>query len=154
MLILLSVFVRQKVIVTWNVSFIDRASDIKLPDACQLAINWKKDSGFTICQHNIVRFFWRCHGVLVKFNFWSKFHVNIITGSAQEIWKSEIPSSEFCPISGDLDKLVILNLARMYLIIFLNTSKCQDYSFYRWWVIKEKPTECRVKLLSLFTHPD
>ena len=33
-----------------------------------------------------------------------------------EIRKSEIPPSEFCPISGDWDKLWIPNLARMSLI--------------------------------------
>ena len=33
-----------------------------------------------------------------------------------EIRKSEIPSSEFCPISGDWGKLWIPNLARMSLI--------------------------------------
>ena len=33
-----------------------------------------------------------------------------------EIRKSEIPSSEFCPISGDWDELWIPNLARMSLI--------------------------------------
>ena len=34
----------------------------------------------------------------------------------QEIRKSEIPPSEFFPISGDWDKLWIPNLARMFLI--------------------------------------
>ena len=33
-----------------------------------------------------------------------------------EIWKSEIPPSEFCPISGDWVKLWIPNLTRMSLI--------------------------------------
>ena len=33
-----------------------------------------------------------------------------------EIRKSEIPLSEFCPISGDWDELWIPNLARMFLI--------------------------------------
>ena len=33
-----------------------------------------------------------------------------------EIWKSEIPPSEFCPISGDWGELWILNLARIYVI--------------------------------------
>ena len=33
-----------------------------------------------------------------------------------EIRKSEIPPSEFCPISGDWDKFWIPNLARMFLI--------------------------------------
>ena len=33
-----------------------------------------------------------------------------------EIWKSEIPPSEFCSISGDWGELVIPNFARMSLI--------------------------------------
>ena len=33
-----------------------------------------------------------------------------------EIWKSEIPLSEFCPISGDWDKLGIPNLTQMSLM--------------------------------------
>ena len=52
-----------------------------------------------------------------------------------EIQKSEIHLSEFCPISGDLVKLGIPNSARMSLM------KCQDYSFYRFWVYEGKPTE-------------
>ena len=48
-----------------------------------------------------------------------------------ETRKLEIPSSEFCPISGDWDELGIPNLVRI---------KCQGYSFYRFRVIKGKPT--------------
>ena len=52
------------------------------------------------------------------FSYWSKFHVNIITGSRvatirnwAEIWKSKIPPSEFWPISEDWDDLQIPNSA-------------------------------------------
>ena len=72
-------------------------------------------------------FFFRCYFVfLVKFTYWLKFHVNIITGSGvmtfyfirdwPEIRKLEIPPSEFCPISGDWGGLRIQNLARTTLI--------------------------------------
>ena len=57
-----------------------------------------------------------------------KFHVKIITGSGvitiffykdwPEIQKSEIPPSEFCPISGDWGKLGKPNLARISLTKF------------------------------------
>ena len=47
-----------------------------------------------------------------------------------EIRKSEIPPSEFCPISGDWGKLWIPNLARMSLI------EC----YWIFWVIKGKQT--------------
>ena len=36
------------VIVNENVSFIDHASRIRLPDGCKLAINQKKDNDVTI----------------------------------------------------------------------------------------------------------
>ena len=38
-------------------------------DGCKLAINWKKDNDVAICVS------------LVIFSYWSKFHVNIMTGS-------------------------------------------------------------------------
>ena len=35
-----------------------------------------------ICRQDaIVKLFWRCSVSLVKFSYWSKFHVSIITGS-------------------------------------------------------------------------
>ena len=83
-----SVFVRKKVIVFENVSFIDHASGMRLPDGCKLAIHWKKDNQVTICRHDviviiiiIIIIFLTFRAFLVKFNYWSKFHVNIMTGS-------------------------------------------------------------------------
>ena len=86
-------------------------------------------------------------------SYWSKFYVNIITGSGVKtilfwpwIWKSEIPLSEFCPISEDWDELGIPNLARMFLMkCYWILAKCQGCRFYRFWVITGKPTG-RVKL--------
>ena len=70
--------------------------------------------------------FWLWRVSLVTFSYWSKFHVNIITGSGvmtisfnkswPEIRKSEIPSSEFCQVFGNWGKLGIPYLARTYLI--------------------------------------
>ena len=69
-----------------------------------------------------LNFFWRCFVPLVKFSYWSKFHVNIIALSGfmtiffirdwPEIRKSEISPSEFYLISGDWGELGIPNLAR------------------------------------------
>ena len=43
----------------------------------------KNDDGVTTCLHDfIVNFFGLFFWTLVKFSYWSKFHVNIITGSA------------------------------------------------------------------------
>ena len=72
---------------------------------------------------------------LVKFSYWSMFHVNIITGSRVIIFfhigltrNLEIPPSQFCPISGDWVVLEIPNFARMSLI---KCAKCQGNMFYR-----------------------
>ena len=68
---------RQKVTVNESISFTDHASGIWLPDGCKLVINQQKDKDFTIVQHDIIiKFFWRCPVSLVKFSYWSKFHVN------------------------------------------------------------------------------
>ena len=102
-------------------------SGIQPPDCSKLAKNPKNDNDVTIFRHDVnVKFFWRCFVSLVKFSYWSKFHVNIITGSGimtiffykglTRIWKSKIPPSEFCPISGDWGELWIPNLTRMSLI--------------------------------------
>ena len=58
---------------------------------------------------------------LVKFSYWSKFHVNIITGSGvmiiffdkrlTSILEIGIAPSEFCLISGDWGEVGIPNLA-------------------------------------------
>ena len=58
-----------------------------------------------------------------------------------EIWKSKIPRLSFA-ISGDRGKLGTDVSNKM----LLNAAKCQGYSFYRFWVIKGKPTGGRVKL--------
>ena len=57
-------------------------SGIRPPDCSKLAKNPKNDNDVTIFRHDVnVKFFWRCFVSLVKFSYWSKFHVNIITGS-------------------------------------------------------------------------
>ena len=104
-------------------------SRIRPPDRSKLTKNTKNDNDVTIFRHDVnVKFFWRFFVSLVKFSYWSNFRVNIITGSGimtiffyknwPEIRKSEIPPSEFCPISGDWGKLWIPHLARMSLIEF------------------------------------
>ena len=105
-------------------------------------------------------FFWRCFVFLVEFSYLSKFHVNMIM--VQELWqfvfirdwpkiqKLEISPSEFCPISGDWGEKRIPNLSRTSLIrSYWMLQNARGCSFYRFWVIKGKPTgggEGRVKL--------
>ena len=86
-------------------------------------------------------FFWHFFVFLVKFSYWSKFHVNVFTGSGvmtvsferdwPEIQKSEIPPSEFWPISGDYGKLWIPSLVQMSLIKYywmLLTARATDFT--------------------------
>ena len=100
---------------------------IRLPDYSKLAVNWKNKNDVTIFWHDvIVKFF------DVVFLFLSSLGTgpNFIPMSSLvlELWqflfirdwpeirKSEIPPSEFCPISGDWGELWIPNLAQMSLI--------------------------------------
>ena len=81
-LVLLLVFVRWKVTINENVSFIDYTSGIPLPDCSNSAINWKNDNDVTIYWNGaIVNIFWPCFVSLVKYSYWAKFHFNIISGS-------------------------------------------------------------------------
>ena len=81
-LLLFSVFVRQKVTVNENIIFADSVSGMRPPECSESAKNLKNDNDVTIFRHDVnVNFFWRCFVSLVKFSYWSKFHVNIISGS-------------------------------------------------------------------------
>ena len=80
-LVLLSVFVRKKVTITKNISFADSVPE----SGHRTAPNWPKIRKMTMTSHfpdmTSKSFFLRCFVFLVKFSYWSKFHVNIITGS-------------------------------------------------------------------------
>ena len=95
--------------------------------------------------------FWRCFGSLVKFSYWSKFHVNIITDSAVmtiSFYEGLTKNLEI----GNAPVWVLSNIWRLGQvrnakfgmmvsnIMLLNAAKFQDYNFYRSWVIKGKPT--------------
>ena len=124
-----------------------------LLDCSKFAVNWENDNGVTIFPHDaIVNFFWHCFVSLVRFSYWSKFHVNIITGSGvlttffyngltrnailentpiwflSNIWRLEwVGDTKFDTNLSDE--------------MLLNAAKCQVYSFYRFWVNKGKLTE-------------
>ena len=73
-------------------------------------------------RHDIIdKFFWRCFVSLVKFNYWSKFHVNIITRSRNMtifFYKGLIRNPEI----GNTSVWVLPNIWRMVLCeICLNT---------------------------------
>ena len=56
-----------------------------LESGLQTAPNWPEIQKMTMTSQfsnmTSASFFWRCFVSLVKFSYWSKFHVNIITGS-------------------------------------------------------------------------
>ena len=132
--------------------FIDHAFGIRLPDGYKLAINRKKDNDVTICWHGvIVQLFWRCRVSLVTFNYWSKFHVNIMIGN-KVITIFVYMGLTRNPEIGNTPVCVLPNICRLWRVkntkfgnnVFNNklqsTTKCQGYSFYHFWVIKGKPT--------------
>ena len=126
-------------------------SGIRLPDCSKLAKNPKNDNDVTIFRHDVnVKFFWRCFVSLVKFSYWSKFHVNIITGSGIMtifFYKGLTRNPEI----GNTPVRVLPNIWRLGRVMdtkfrmnvsnrmLLNAAKFQGYSFYCFWVIKGKP---------------
>ena len=119
----------------------------------------RPESGFQIAPNHItiyrydaiVKFFWRLLISFVKFSYWSKFHVNNITGFevvAIFFYKglTRGPKIENNPV------WVLPNIWRVGKVrdtkfgtkvsneMLLNAAKYQGYSFYSFWVIKWKPT--------------
>ena len=101
------------------------------------------------------QFFWRCFVSLIKFSYWSKFHVNIITGSGIMtifFYKGLTRNPEI----GNTPVWVLPNIWRVGRVMdttfganvcnrmLLNSAKFQGYSFYRFWVIKRKPAKTAV----------
>ena len=75
-------FLRQKATITENRTFADSLSGIQSPDCSKLAKNTKNENDVIIYWYDvIVKNLWRGFVSFVKFSYWSKFHVNIITGS-------------------------------------------------------------------------
>ena len=122
------------------------------PECSKLAKNPKNNNGVTIFRHDVnVKLFWPCFVSLVKFSYWSKSHVNIISDSGimtSFFYKGSTKNPEI----GNTPVWVlpkIWRLGRVMDTIFgtnvsnrmlLNAAKCQGCSFYRFWVIKGKPT--------------
>ena len=115
------------------------------PDCSKLAKNPKNDNDVTIFRHDVnVKFFWRFIS-LVKFSYWSKFHVNIITGSGimtiffykALIRNPEIENTPVWRLGRVRDTKSSSNFSKKML---LNAAKLQGYNFYCFWVNKGKPT--------------
>ena len=151
-LVLFSGFVREKVTINENISFTDYASAIRLLGCSKLAVNWKNVNYVTIFRHDVnVKFFWRCFVSLVKFKYWSKFHVIIITGFGVMTISFYMELTRN-PEIGNTPVWVLPNIWRLGQVrntkfrrnvsnkILLNAAKYQGCSFYGFWVIKGRPT--------------
>ena len=138
-LVLFSVFVRKKVTITENITFADSVSGIRPPDCSKLAKNPKNDNDVTVFRHDLnVK---SCFVSLVKFSYWSKFHVNIITGSGiMTIFFHKGLTRN--PEIGNTPVWVFPNIWRLGQVMdtkfgtnisngmLLNAAKFQGYSFY------------------------
>ena len=80
-LVLFSVFVRQKVAITENITVADSVSGIWPPDCSKLAKNPKSDTDVIIFRHGVKFNFFLTFCFSCQVCYCSKFHVNIITGS-------------------------------------------------------------------------
>ena len=102
-------------------------SGIRLPDCSKFAVNWKSHNSVTISDIKSSSIFFDFVSFLLSSLVTDPSFMSI-SSLVLELWqfsfirdwpeirKSEIPPSEFCPISGDWGKLWIPNLARMSLI--------------------------------------
>ena len=128
-------------------------SGIRSPHRSKFNKNPKNDNGVTIFWHDIIaKFFWRYFLFLVKFSYWSKFHVSIITGSGIIIFffykgLTRNPEIGYTPfwllpkfwrLGWVMDTKCGTNVCNR---ILLNDAKFACYSFLHFWIIKGKPTE-------------
>ena len=122
-------------------------SGIRLPDCSKLAINRKNDNDVTTSR-KFIKFFWPCSISLVKFSYWPKFHVNIMTGVTKIFaYKGLTRNLEIV----NTPVWVLPSILRLGQVrdtkfgpnvsnkMLLNGLKCTGYGFYRFWVIKWKP---------------
>ena len=121
-------------------------------DCSKMWQNLKKDNDVTIFGHDVkFNFFLSCFVFLVKFSYWPKFHVIIITASgtmAIFFYKGLTRNPEI----GNNPVWVLPNIWGLTQFIdtkfdtnvsnrmLLNAAKFQGYNFYCFWVIKGKPT--------------
>ena len=135
----------------WKESFTEYALEIRLPDSSKLAINQQNGNDVTTYRNDLIaKFFWRCFVPLAKFSYWSKFHVNIITGSGAMtifFYKGLTRNLEI-GIVWVLTNICILGRVRstkfgtnISNVMLMNAAKCYVCRFYSFWVIKSKPTE-------------
>ena len=136
----------------WKCKCYRLCSGIRLLDLSKLVINWKYNNDVKICWYDVITtFFWRGFISLIKFTYWSKFYVNIITGSGV-ITIFSYKRLTRNPEIGNTAVWVLPNIWRLGQVrdtkfgmdvsnkMVVKAAKYQDYSFYCFWVNKGKPT--------------
>ena len=167
------------VIFVTNISFMDYASGIRLPDSSKLAVNWKNGNDIAIMRHDVIINIFDVVLFLLSSLVTGPTFM-LISSLVLELWqfpfirdwpeirKSEIPPSENRkyprPKIGNTPVWVFPNIWRLGWVrntkfgtkvsneMLLNAAKCQGYSFYHFWVIKAKQTG-RGKITPPSTHP-
>ena len=123
---------------------------MRLESSFRIALNWPEIGKMTMTSQfaNMMpsSVFFDVLFLLSKFSYWSKFHVNIITGSGDMtiyFYKGLTRNPEI----GNTPVWVLPNNSRLGRVtntkisthvsneMLLNTAKCQGYSFYLLWVI-------------------
>ena len=118
----------------------------------QISHKLKNDNDVTVCWNDVIVNFFSCSFVsLVKFSYWSMFHVNIITGSSFLLQGLDQKSgnrkyarlsfSQYLETGQVRDTKLGTNVSNEML---LNAAKYQGYSFYCSWAIKGESTGTRV----------
>ena len=123
------------------------ASGIQLPGCSNLTINRNNVHDVIIFWHDvIIKTFWCYFVFFIKFSYWSKFHVNIIAGSAVMTIFFYKGLTKY-PEIGNTPVGILPNIWRLGQVrdtkfdtnvsnkMLLNAAKCQGYSFYCFGVI-------------------
>ena len=134
-------------------SFTDYTSGLWLLHCSKLAMTSKNDNDVTNCQQrSSLNSFWCCHVSFLKFSYWYKFHINIITSSRVMTILLYNWLTKYLDV-GNIHVLILPNIWRLaqvrntrfvtniYNEMLLNAAKYHVYSFYRFWVVKGKITE-------------
>ena len=130
----------------WKYRFYRYASGIRLPHCSKLTVNWKNGNDIIIFRHdvNVVLFLLTSIATGPGFMLISSLVVKLwqflFIKDWPEIQKSKITPSVWLNIWRLLRASNTKFGANVSNKMLLNDAKCQGYSFYRFWAIKEKPT--------------
>ena len=122
-----SVFVGE-IATIWKCKYYRHASGMRLP-FCSILANQKNDNNVILCWHDVMVNYYFSP---VKFSYWSKFHVSIITGSGV---------TTFFVYKGLTRNP---NIGNTHVSVLCNIQRYQFFYRYLWW----KVTEC-LKMLGL-----